>query len=110
MDSGARPFRRFRAPLPKKVDPGAIQRKGSSILRIGRWVSLTNPGGGIPPPPLHPVVPVADAFGAVAFVIPVGFLSCHDLELAIFCLAAWVGMTGFGRAGAVVSLTEVVPR
>ena len=51
-----------------------------------------------------------DAFGSLAFTIPVGFLTCHDLELAIFSLAAWLAMSGFGRAGASVSLVEVAPR
>ena len=53
---------------------------------------------------------LTDAFGALVFVIPVGFLTCHDMELAIFCLSAWLGMTGFARSGPVVSIVEVVPR
>ena len=56
------------------------------------------------------VLPLTDAFGSLAFVIPVSFLTCHDMELAIFCLAAWLGMTGFARSGAIVSLMEVIPR
>ena len=55
-------------------------------------------------------LPLTDAFGSLAFVIPVGFLTCHDIELAIFCLSAWLGMSGFARSGPVVSIVEVFPR